>query len=478
MQIHTLFEKIEYQGSLPSGIATSVVVDSRKVKQGSIFVCSTGLKTDSHAYAEKALQNGAVLVVTERPLGLPNEVTVQNGRETYALLSAAFYGYPAEKLHIIAVTGTNGKTTVAGITKFLLEEAGYKVGFLGTMYNQIDKMEIPAKYTTPEAGDLHALFARMVEAGCTHVVMEASSQALAQKRLYGVPIQTGVFTNLTRDHLDYHGTMEAYYEAKKELFTQCKEAIVNIDDPYGRQLAEEITIPCTTFSETEDTADFTARNLTLKAEGIQFEFVGKGFIKRVKFAMPGTYSCKNAMASLLAASTTGANIVDFCEALAKSTGVRGRSEVLYHDKFTVIRDFAHTADGIENLLASFKPFVENRLIVLFGCAGDRDATKRPDMAHAVCKYADVIYFSADNPRGEDFQTTWQDVADVLENSGIPYYVEEDRRKAVQDALATLQNGDTLLLCGKGHEDYQVLKEQTVYLNEKQIVAEWFAEKEG
>ncbi len=478
MQLQTLFEKIEYKGSLPNGTATSVVVDSRKVKQGSIFVCSKGLKTDSHLYAEKALQNGAVLIVTERPLGLPNEVTVQNGRETYALLSAAFYGYPAEKLHIIAVTGTNGKTTVTGITKFLLEEAGYKVGLIGTMYNQIDKMEIPAKYTTPEAGDLHALFARMVEAGCTHVVMEASSQALAQKRLFGVPIQTGVFTNLTRDHLDYHGTMEDYYLAKKELFAQCKEAIVNLDDAYGKRLAEELAIPCTTFSETDDEADYTARNLTLKSEGIQFEFVGKGFIKRVKFAMPGTYSCQNAMASLLAASTTGANIVNLCDALAQSPGVRGRSEVLYHAEYTVIRDFAHTADGIENLLASFRPFVENRLIVLFGCAGDRDATKRPDMAAAVCKYADIIYFSADNPRGEDFTKTVQDVVDILQNSGIPYHIEEDRKKAVQQALATLQSGDTLLLCGKGHEDYQVLKEQTIYLNEKQIVDEWFTAKEA
>ena len=479
MKLKQLFEKIEYTGTLPEEYikASSVVMDSRKVKQGSIFVCSKGLKTDSHDFAQNALEKGACLVVTERSLGLPQEVTVKNGRKAYALLCAVFNSYPAEKLTIIGVTGTNGKTTVSSITKQLLEGAGYKVGLIGTMYNQVADMEIPAKYTTPEAGDLHALLAHMVQAGCTHVVMEASSQALAQYRLYGVPFHTGVFTNLTQDHLDYHKSMDAYFEAKKLLFAQCKQAVVNMDDIYGEKLAEELIIPVVSFSEEQDKANYTARNLELKANGIQFEFVGTGFIKRVKLSMPGKYSCQNAMAAVLAAASVGVDIAAACEALEQSGNVRGRSEIVYSNKFTVIRDFAHTADGLEKLLAGIAPFVNGRLFVLFGCAGERDAAKRPAMGEAVGRYADYIVLTSDNPRGEDPSAILQDAEPALQQSGKPYIAETDRRKAVYIALEMLKENDMLVLCGKGHEDYQVLKEQTVYFNEKQIVQEW-AEKRG
>ena len=474
--LQQLFEKIEYTGSLPSAEVQSVEMDSRKVKQGSVFVCTKGLKTDSHTLAEEALEKGACLIVSERKLGLEKEVTVENGRKAYALLSAALYDYPAEKLTLIGITGTNGKSTVASIIKQLLDETGYKAGLIGTMYNQIGEMEIPAKYTTPEAGDLHALLARMVQADCTHAVMEASSQALAQYRLYGVHFHTGVFTNLSQDHLDYHKTIDAYFDAKKMLFAQCEQAVINIDDEHGALLAKELTIPLTTFSQHKDEADYTARNLELKANGVQFELVGKSFIKRVKLNMPGEYSCQNGMAAVLAAASTGADIEELCNALEQSGNVRGRCEVVFNKNFTVIRDFAHTADALENLLSSIAPFKEGRLVVLFGCAGERDATKRPAMGQAVCKYADYIVLTQDNPRGEDPYRIFADVEPVLKQSGKPYVTEINRRKAILDTLNMLQDKDTLLLCGKGHEDYQVLKNQTVYLNEKQIVQEWAKEK--
>ena len=472
MQLQELFERLPYTGALPKGEVTGIAADSRKVKPGDVFVCTVGRAMDSHRYAAKALESGAVLVVSEHSLGLSKEVSVQNGREAYALLCAAFYGNAASRLTLIAVTGTNGKTTVTSVVKQLLEKAGYKVGLIGTIYSQIDQMEIPAKYTTPEAGDLHALLARMESAGCTHVVMEASSQALDQKRLYGLRFAAAVFTNLTQDHLDYHGTMENYYEAKKTLFSQCEVAVVNVDDPYGKRLAGEVKCPCITFSDHDNTADYTARNLELRASGVQFELVGNSFIHRVHFPMPGDYSCHNALAAALAAIVVGVPAQDACEGLGACRGVRGRCEVLYSGEYTIICDFAHTGDGIENVLSGIRPFVEKRLVVLFGCAGDRDAKKRPAMGEAACRYGDFIVLSSDNPRSEDPYHILADVEPIIQKSGKPYLVEVDRRRAVQRALEQLKAGDVLVMCGKGHEDYQVLNGVTVYLDEHRIVADW------
>ncbi|MDL2215793.1 UDP-N-acetylmuramoyl-L-alanyl-D-glutamate--2,6-diaminopimelate ligase, partial [Ruminococcaceae bacterium OttesenSCG-928-N02] len=436
-----------------------------------------GRVVDSHDYAREALSKGAALVVCERALGIEGEVLVRDGRESFALLSANLHGNAARRLHITAVTGTNGKTTVSTLIKQLLEGAGHTVGVIGTMYSQIDQMEIPAKYTTPEAGDLHALFARMEQAGCTHVVMEASSQALAQKRLFGIQFKSAVFTNLTQDHLDYHGTMEDYFLAKRQLFFQCEHAAINIDDPYGQRLAAQGELPCpvTTFSDKLDEADYTARGIELHAGNVRFEMVGKGFIHRVRFPMPGLYSCQNALAAAVAAILAGVAPATACEGLSNSRGVRGRCEVLYNKKFTVICDFAHTADGIENVLAGLAPFAKGRVVVLFGCAGDRDAAKRPPMARAACKYADIVVLSSDNPRSEDPYKILGEVEPYLKGSGKPYYVQADRRVAITFALGLLQEDDLLVLCGKGHEDYQVIDGVTVYLDEHRIVADWLLE---
>ncbi|MDO5601234.1 MAG: UDP-N-acetylmuramoyl-L-alanyl-D-glutamate--2,6-diaminopimelate ligase [Oscillospiraceae bacterium] len=477
MTLQQLFQDVKYSGTLPQAEAAAVTQDSRRVKPGSVFVCTVGRRSDGHEYAAKALEAGAVCVVTQRPLGLEREVQVEDGRKALALLSQNFFGRPAEKLKLIAVTGTNGKTTVTTVIKQVLEAAGRRCGLIGTIHTEIDGMELPAKYTTPEAWDLAALMARMAEAGCEYAVMEASSQALDQLRLYGLRFVCGAFTNLTQDHLDYHGTMEAYFMAKASLFDQCDAMVVNYDDEYGRRLAGMYPEkPKLTFSDRDDMADYTAHNIQYAADGVKFAMVAKGSIHRVAFPMPGEYSVSNAMCAAVTAVTAGVDAALAARALASSRGVRGRSEVLYSGDFTILCDYAHTGDGVEKILSSVRPFVKGRLIALFGCAGERDAKKRPQMAEAVIKHADIAVLTSDNPRGEDPEAIIRDVEPPLRACGMEYYTAVDRRRALELALGLLEKNDVLVLCGKGHEDYQVIDGVTLYLDEHRIVADWLREK--
>ncbi len=477
MELQTLFGNINYEGELPRAEAALVTQDSRRVCPGAVFVCTKGLRADGHDFAEKALAAGAACVVTERPLGLAREVRVENGRKAYAELCQNYFGRPAERLRLVAVTGTNGKTTVSTLIKQILSQAGYKAGLIGTIHTEIDEMEVPARYTTPEPWDLNALFSRMVRAGCAFAVMEASSQALDQLRLWGLRFEVGVFTNLTQDHLDYHKTFENYFAAKKSLFAQVNCMVVNLDDGYGRRLLDEVSTPRrVTFSAEDNSADYTARNIKLSASGVQFELVGRGFIQRIRFPMPGDYSVHNALAAAGAAIALGIPAETATRALCASRGVRGRCEVLYHGAFTVLCDYAHTGDAIEKVLSGVAPFVGGRLIVLYGCAGERDAKKRPLMSAAVAKYADYAVLTSDNPRREDPWAIVRDAEPVLAASGKPYCVEIERRTAILRALEMLRTGDALVLCGKGHEDYQAVDGVTLYLDEHRIVHDWLVQK--
>lgn len=471
-----LFQDIDYTGSLPEVEITAVTNDSRRVQPGSVFVCTAGRTFDGHRYAQKALDAGAALVVTERPLGLAAEVTVANGRKAYAQLCSAFFDHPCRKLRLVAVTGTNGKTTVTTVIKQILDAAGHRCGLIGTIHTLVDTMELPAKYTTPEAWDLHMLLAKMAGAGCDCAVMEASSQALDQLRLFGLRFECGVFTNLTQDHLDYHGDMETYFQAKASLFRACDTVIYNADDTWARRLPEMYPEKrCIGFSAGDNAADFTARSIALDPGGVRFALVDDRAVRHIRFPMPGAFSVYNAMAAGLVALRMGVTGDALARALAESRGVRGRSEVLYHGDFTVICDFAHTPDSIEKILAGMRPFAQNRLLALFGCAGERDATKRPAMVDAALKYADFLILTSDNPRKEDPQSILDSIEPLVKAGGKPYLVEMERRRAVYAALAQLQKGDVLVLCGKGHEDYQVIDGVTIYLDEHRIVRDWLRE---
>ncbi len=472
-----LFLDIAYQGSLPVAEVTAVTNDSRRVQPGSVFVCTVGRSSDGHRFAAQALAAGAALVVSEHPLGLPAEVTVPNGRAAYAQLCSAFFDHPSRQLRLVAVTGTNGKTTVTTLIKQILEAGGHRCGLIGTIHSMVDTMELPAKYTTPEAWDLQMLLAKMAAAGCDCAVMEASSQALDQLRLYGLRFECGVFTNLTQDHLDYHHTMEAYFQAKASLFAHCDTVIFNRDDAWARRLpAMYPQKHCISFSASEDAADFTARNVQLDPGGVRFAMVSRRAVQQIRFPMPGAFSVHNAMAAAIVGLQMGVVPDAVTRALQSSCGVRGRCEVLYHGAFTVICDYAHTGDGIEKILGSLRPFAHGRLIALFGCAGERDAAKRPQMAQAALKYADFIVLTSDNPRREDPQSILQEVEPLLRAGQKPYLVEIERRRAVYAALEQLRPGDVLVLCGKGHEDYQVLDGVTIYLDEHRIVHDWLKKR--
>ena len=479
MRLTDVLKGLEYSGNIEDREVTFVTADSRKVKKGSVFVCLKGNKFDGHTAAEQAIKDGAAAVVTERRLGLPNEAKVPSTRKAMAVLCANYFGNPQNELKLIAVTGTNGKTTTSSVIKQCLTNMGIRAGLIGSIHSEIGDVEVPAKFTTPEPWELYALMRSMVNAGCKYLIMEASSQALAQDRLYGLHFDCGIFSNLTEDHLDYHKTMENYYQAKKLLFLNSDTSVINIDDSYGVRLIRELmpdrnVIP---YSAKYD-IEFMARNVQFRSSGISFTITRGSRDYRINYNVPGKFSVYNALAVVVTMTAMGFEMEAICEALAKVTGVRGRCEVVYSSDRTVICDFAHTGDALVQILSSIKPFVEGRLIALFGCAGDRDAMKRPAMAEAVCRYADMAILTADNPRTENPSDIINEIVDIFERSARPYMVIPDRYYAVLQALDQMRPGDVLLLCGKGHEDYQVLDGYTIYLDEHSIVRNYFKDKEA
>ena len=451
--------------------ASSVTNDSRQVRGGSIFVCIRGGKFDGHEKAADALAAGAAAVVAERDLGLPRQILVESTRGAYAVLCGNHFGNPARRLKLVGVTGTSGKTTVTFLIKSILQQAGKKVGLMGTIHNEIEGMEFPAKHTTPDPYQLHAMLARMAEAGCEYAVMEASSHALDQHRLDGCVFEAGVFTNFSQDHLDYHGTMENYFAAKKKLFSIARTAVVNLDDPKGEELAKELGPGVITFSVARDDAILTAKNISSTVRGSSFLIVGEQIIERTRVAMPGRFSVSNAMAAAAACYALGLAPEDIAKGLAACPGVPGRAEVIPTDTgYTVIRDFAHAAEELEQIITTLRPYKgAGRMITLFGCAGDRDRTKREKMGEVAAQYSDLVILTSDNPRSEDEGQIIRDTKPGLDKFKTPYRIIPDRYEAIAWALENAREGDILLLAGKGHEDYQVLADETICFDEKALV---------
>ena len=477
MLLSELLKDVEYTGKIEDVEIKDVTGDSRRVEQGSVFVCIKGGNIDGHEYAAAAKRNGAAWIVAERDTGIEQQIIVKNSRAAYAVMCANINGRPAEKMKLIGVTGTNGKTTITYLIKHVLESAGKKVGLIGTIQNVIGDVSLPAKYTTPDAAELHLLFSRMANAGCEYVVMEVSSQALDQKRVEGCHFETAVFTNLTQDHLDYHGSMENYFDAKKELFRNCEKAVICIDDEYGKELQKELEIPSVTVSIGDVSADYTAHSVKNASDGCKFAMVGNGVIGRVNFSMPGKFSATNAMLAAAAAMNCGLTFEETVEGLNTCPGVKGRVEVIHSGDFTVIRDFAHGPDALEKVLDSISECAKGRIITLFGCAGNRDRTKRPKMVASVAAKSDFMVLTSDNPRHESVEEIAADTLPAMEKCGVPYHYEPDRYKAIKWALEHCEKDDVLLLAGKGHEDYQVLDFGTVYFDEKVIVKDFIDKME-
>ncbi|MBO4734096.1 MAG: UDP-N-acetylmuramoyl-L-alanyl-D-glutamate--2,6-diaminopimelate ligase [Clostridia bacterium] len=465
-------------GRLAALEIAGVTCNSKDVKSGYAFVCIKGTALDGHDFAKSALTAGAAVVITQRELGLNSEITVENTRKTYAQMCARWFGNPAGKLRLIGVTGTNGKTSVTYMIKSILEEAGYKVGLIGTIQNLISNTVIGSHTTTPEAHELNSLFSQMVNAGCDFCVMEASSHALDQYRVCDLPFEIAIFTNLTQDHLDYHKTMENYLAAKKKLFSMCKTAIINADDAYAAQLAEGLSCKVITCS-TGNNGLCSARSVKYRPDSTEYELLYFGKLNHIKVSCGGAFTVYNSMLAAVAALESGIGIENVQAALLKMHGVKGRAEVVPTGRdFTVIIDYAHTPDGLKNILLTFKECEKNRLVVLFGCGGDRDKGKRPIMGNIAVRNADFVIVTSDNPRTEEPMAIIEDILEGTRGFNTPLKVIENRVEAIKYAVSIAQAGDIIVLAGKGHETYQILKDKTIHLDEREVIKEALNETGG
>ena len=453
-----------------------ITCDSRRVEKDWAFVCISGNAVDGHDYAEKAVQAGAAVVIAQREVPGVAALVLPNTRVAWARMCANWFGNPAQKLRLIGVTGTNGKTSTTYLLKAILEACGHKVGLIGTIQNMIGERILPAGHTTPDPYDLQSMLALMAAEGCAYAVMEASSHALDQDRVEGLTFEAGIFTNLTQDHLDYHKTMENYLAAKKRLFTMCRVGIVNADDPWTPQLTAGLDCRWVRYSVGDDTADFTARNIRQRPDGVSFELVGTGAIGRVQLATPGLFSVYNALGAATCALTLGMPLDRVLEALGTVGGVKGRAEIVPTGRdFTVVIDYAHTPDGFENICKTLADCKHGRLVTVFGCGGDRDKTKRPKMGAIAAALSDYLVVTSDNPRSEQPAAIIEDIVAGLRDSQTPYTIVENRVEAIHWAIAHAQPGDTILLAGKGHETYQILATGIIHLDEREVVAEALAE---
>ncbi len=453
---------------------SAVTYDSRKAGPGSLFVAVRGFQTDGHEYIEKAVENGAAAILAEEngDWGVPVAVCPDT-RRGLAEAGAAFYGYPAKKLHIIGVTGTNGKTTTTYLIKQVLDLLGYKTGLIGTNQNIIGDVAVSASRTTPESLDLQKMLAEMVDAGVTHVIMEVSSHSLALGRTHGIQFYEAVFTNLTRDHLDFHGTMEEYMRCKAKLFSQARHGVINADDAYGAAMKKAADCPVQTFS-VENDSDLKGYNIRLSERGVICSAGVGGATYEIRLGIPGMFSVYNALAATAACLGMGIPMEDILKGLVLAKGVKGRAEVVpIAASYTVLIDYAHTPDGLENIIDTVRGFAEGRVITLFGCGGDRDKTKRPIMGQIAASLSDFAVVTSDNPRTEDPAAIIRDIETGMEEYKEKYTVVENRREAIAAAMAMAKKGDVVILAGKGHETYQILKDGTIDFDERAIVKEIF-----
>lgn len=470
--------------------SAGVEYDSRRVGQGSLFVAMRGGTTDGNQYIEKAIEAGAAAIMTDSAEAFDETARkhpklalaqVAHGRRALALTAANFFSHPERQLELSGVTGTNGKTTTAFLLDAMLNHAGRKTVLVGTIEYHVAGVVQPSPHTTPESRDLLALLREGVDAGATEAVMEVSSHALEQGRVYGLGFDAAIFTNLTRDHLDFHGTMDNYFAAKRRLFDGSLQrpprvAVLNIDDPYGAELAltareagSEI------FSYGMGVGEFRAEDATMAAGGMQFVLQCPAGAAEIHTRLTGKVNVYNLLAACAAAYARGLTLEEIADGAASLQCVPGRFETVDAGQpFTVVVDYAHTDDALRNLTALAREFVRNnggRVITLFGCGGDRDRTKRPLMGRAAGRGSDVVFLTSDNPRSEDPEAILDDIVPGIEPTGTRFIREADRRRAIRMALAEARWGDIVLLAGKGHEKTQTLRSGTIPFDDVSVALE-------
>jgi UDP-N-acetylmuramoyl-L-alanyl-D-glutamate--2,6-diaminopimelate ligase len=450
----------------------SLAYDSREVGPGTLFFCVPGEKADGHEFAVAAVEAGAVGLVVERELELGvAQVVVGDARAAMAPLAARFWGDPTCELKVVGVTGTNGKTTTAFLIREILGAAGTSCGLLGTVKQVVGGVEEEVERTTPEAIDLQATFRRMLDGGDRVCAMEVSSHALALHRCDAIRFEVALFTNLTQDHLDFHGDMEDYFRSKRILFEMApKISIVNVDDFYGRRLAGEFD--CVTFSAEGADADYVARDVSFDAGGAAFAVVGPEGETVVRIALPGHFNVANALGAFAAARALGVGVDEATAGLARAGRVPGRFEPVDEGQsFSVLVDYAHTPDSLENVLRAARRLTEGRVISVFGAGGDRDRDKRPKMGRAGADLSDLAIVTSDNPRSEDPEAIVEEILAGIED-GAGVEVEVDRRAAIALALGRARAGDTVVIAGKGHEQGQEFEDgRKIPFDDREVAGE-------
>lgn len=459
-----------------------LVTDSRRVVPGAVFFAISGLHTNGNLYIDEAISRGAAAIISDEPyartFGNLTHIQVDHARRVLAQLAARFYNHPDRELDIVGITGTNGKTTVASLSQFLLETEPSEVGMLGTIHYDLGQRTLPAYKTTPESVDIYAMLQQMHENGCASCVMEISSHAIDQFRVEGLEVDVAVFLNLTQDHMDYHQNMEAYFEVKQRLFNgkighRVPCVVVNLDDPYGRMILDSISSEqrSVTFGHSPQ-ATIRAENVELSQEGSTFDVVWPQGRGTVRTHLPGYYNVSNILAALAVAYAQGRNLETLLSKVRSFPGVPGRMEpVDAGQNFQVLVDYAHTDNALENALGMLRPITPGRLLVVFGCGGDRDRSKRPKMVDAVQRFADFAWATSDNPRKEKLEQIFDDMRKgIRKNDTIEFL--DDRRSAIGKALDAAKPGDCVLIAGKGHEAFQEFANMVVPFDDRQIVREW------
>lgn len=456
---------------------TEICFDSRKCGPGKAYAAVPRPATDGHAYIPAAVEAGASLIVAREPVEGVHCVVAEDTAAVMACMAANLYGRPADSMKMIGITGTKGKTSTAFFVKQLLEETLHaKVGLLGTICNMAgDEVLSQAHNTTPEAPELHEMLAQMRDKGCTHVVMEVSSHSLALGRVSGIRFAAGVFTNLSQDHLDFHGTMENYLAAKAKLFAQCGRAVINRDDPAGASLLPGLPCPVDTIGRTD--ADIMLEDIDLHAtDGVRFTMRIGTKSCPVEVHTPGMFTVYNAAAAIAAVHALGAKIEKCAAAMGTFGGVPGRVEpVAIGRDFRVIVDYAHSPDSVEQVSRTAREFTKGRLISVLGCGGNRDRTKRPLMAAAAARYGDIVILTTDNPRFEEPEAIIDEMIPGLDGASVRWEKVVDRREAIFRALDLAEKDDTVLIMGKGHENYVEIRGVRTHFDDREPVREW-AEK--
>lgn len=478
MELKKLLEGLHYEiiKGKNDGEVKNVNYDSRKVLQGDLFVCIKGFTSDGHKFASKAIENGAKYIVCEGIVDCNDDITVikvEDSRKALAVIGSNFYENPKDKLKIIGVTGTNGKTTTAFMIKSILENAGKKVGLIGTIANYIGDKKLDTERTTPESLELHELFSKMVKENVEFCVMEISSHSLELDRVYGIRFQSGLFTNLTRDHLDFHKTFENYYKAKFKLFPRSEQSIINIDTDWGKRVVEDLEAldikNYKTYSLKE--GNIIAKDIVEHGMDTKFTVDLDGEKEEMLLPIPGNYNIYNALGAILACKNAGLKLREIKEGL-KDVSVPGRCERVMKNMnlpYEILIDYAHTPDGLLNILETCREFTKGRLISVFGCGGDRDKLKRPEMGDIGTRLSDIAIITSDNPRTEDEESIIEDIIKGVKEG--EYIKITNRREAIKKALEIAKKDDVILIAGKGHETYQILKTGKIHFDEREVIEE-------